>query len=993
MKKALSLLLAVLMLVSLFSGMAFADDDVIVEEPVAVDEIVGDDYAEAAEAVEEFAGEGDAEAAETIEEYDGEGDFEAAEIQTMETFLETLPFGWRIELMDPANPKCGDLVNVWVHDGNQLLAKPRTVLYDHLWELVSEDWSDASCTEGGTVVRTYKCTRQGCGATKTEAEEVLRQDHVWATDPLGGNDPYAWKVNYEDRRAVKVMPTMTETGVGHQICINCGQENPLTDDYVIPAHKGSDLHLYSEWKTTVAPTCSKQGYMERVCSIPGCDASENMPIAPLHHIDPATGESMIEFDHIERVTCWQYVEVWTCTNPTCCTSVDKNGNPVSTAPKASQFTVYHGVDDNVWFTWDDVEAAAEETRDAFLAVEEKEAEANEKYTEAVAIAQETYDTAVAEAQEAYDADVADAQNTYDNGVSAAQETYDDAIDTATEKYNEALDVAQDKYDNAIAIAAGELLDKKTQAAAEEATAKGNAAADKGQAIADAAQVLADEIQQAGGNEEAIAEAQAKYDAAVKTAEDDYNEECADAEKIAAEKVADAQVDYAKAEKEAQKNYDKAKAVAEVDFEDACEDAQDAYDETVEPLEEALAEAIETAEEDLAEAKEAAEDKFDEAVEAAEEKLEAAREELADEYAEVAANDPLFCYLVVYPYDRNTEHYVHHRFTGEYKEIRSPRCCVPGLMARWCDECGAMGEPYPTPALEPIYGTKVHTLGYGEYWFHFVTCTRPECEDEDLIPSFGKITHDVDDPKFFTQANNWNKQTKIVDHEWGEWKVELAPSDTNRGHWYRTCMIPGCGGREDFFGTQAEFDAMVNPPHPVLKSGLVWELEEGVPVCKYYEMGIFQEDFTGILDFEGGRFFVADGVMCSEASGLAEFEGTWYFLANGQIQDFYTGLALYDDEWFYLSDGVLDLGKNGLVDYDGSKFLLGAGRIQSEVNGLYQEGDAWYFIGGGQVATSYTGLVEYDGEWFYVEKGVLVPFNGEVTYDGAQFTVVNGMVVS
>ena len=68
MKKALSLLLAVLMLVSHFSGMAFADDDVIAEEPAddviaeepaAADEIVGDDFAESSDAyVEEYTDEG-----------------------------------------------------------------------------------------------------------------------------------------------------------------------------------------------------------------------------------------------------------------------------------------------------------------------------------------------------------------------------------------------------------------------------------------------------------------------------------------------------------------------------------------------------------------------------------------------------------------------------------------------------------------------------------------------------------------------------------------------------------------------------------------------------------------------------------------------------------------------------------------------------------------------------------------------------------------------
>ena len=73
MKKALSLLLAVLMLVSLFSGMAFADDDVIVEEPVA------EEVAEEPVVEEPVVEEDSFEAADAFaEEYTEEGSFEAA---------------------------------------------------------------------------------------------------------------------------------------------------------------------------------------------------------------------------------------------------------------------------------------------------------------------------------------------------------------------------------------------------------------------------------------------------------------------------------------------------------------------------------------------------------------------------------------------------------------------------------------------------------------------------------------------------------------------------------------------------------------------------------------------------------------------------------------------------------------------------------------------------------------------------------------------------
>jgi hypothetical protein len=315
------------------------------------------------------------------------------------------------------------------------------------------------------------------------------------------------------------------------------------------------------------------------------------------------------------------------------------------------------------------------------------------------------------------------------------------------------------------------------------------------------------------------------------------------------------------------------------------------------------------------------------------------------------------------------------------------------------------------ALEPIYGDDVKTIrdvGSGKD-YHYVACTRPECvataaevgHENFLKPALGKITGNRGDARFFTQANNSNIQTKIVDHDWDDWTVELAPSGANPGHWYRTCMIKGCNGRDDFFGTQAEFDAMVNPPHPVLTTGIVKD-EDGA--FRLYEMGMFDEDFTGIYDGynyvleKSGKWYVVEGIWENDAMGATLVGDTWYFLANGKVQEV-TQLAEYQGKWFYVVNGVIDTSKTALVDYNGGKFVVAKGRIVDEYNGLWQNAksiggdDSWYYVANGQVQTQYTGLVLYDGEWFYVENGQLVPYNGEVEYDGEIFNVKEGMVVA
>lgn len=167
------------------------------------------------------------------------------------------------------------------------------------------------------------------------------------------------------------------------------------------------------------------------------------------------------------------------------------------------------------------------------------------------------------------------------------------------------------------------------------------------------------------------------------------------------------------------------------------------------------------------------------------------------------------------------------------------------------------------------------------------------------------------------------------------------------------------------------------------------------VYRYYVNGEFDEDFAGIVEFNGGDYFVANGVLCQDAMGINQnVDGKWYFLAYGRVQDQHTGFAEYDGAWFYIVNGVLDENVNGLLDYDGGTFLFAKGRLVKEHNGLWQNADGkWYYLAQGQVQNQYTGLAQYDGAWFYVEKGVLAEdFSGTVEYDGAKFTVKNGMVV-
>lgn len=183
-----------------------------------------------------------------------------------------------------------------------------------------------------------------------------------------------------------------------------------------------------------------------------------------------------------------------------------------------------------------------------------------------------------------------------------------------------------------------------------------------------------------------------------------------------------------------------------------------------------------------------------------------------------------------------------------------------------------------------------------------------------------------------------------------------------------------------------------------KNGLV---QEANGTYSYYVNDNFQSSYTGIVNYEGGKFFVANGVVVTSANGLNlnAADQKWYFLADGQVQTEYTGFAEYDGEWFVIEKGVL-VDYNGLYDYDGGTFLVAAGQLVKSYNGLWENAGSklvnpdgkWYFMAGGQVQNQYSGVAMYDGEFFVVEDGVLdTSYNGTIVYDGATFNVIAGQL--
>ena len=188
-----------------------------------------------------------------------------------------------------------------------------------------------------------------------------------------------------------------------------------------------------------------------------------------------------------------------------------------------------------------------------------------------------------------------------------------------------------------------------------------------------------------------------------------------------------------------------------------------------------------------------------------------------------------------------------------------------------------------------------------------------------------------------------------------------------------------------------------------QDGLLSEIKIFSDTFCFFKDGKVDEDFEGLTEYDGAKFYVKDGEVVTDMNGLYLVSGTddesttddkFYFFSNGQIQSEYKGLALYDNEWFYLENGYLDTNTNGIVEHDGGKFIVAVGRIAKEANGLWQDpkDGKWYFASNGQIQTQHTGVAGYDGKLFYVIKGELATdYKGTIKYKGVVYEVINGQL--
>ena len=254
-------------------------------------------------------------------------------------------------------------------------------------------------------------------------------------------------------------------------------------------------------------------------------------------------------------------------------------------------------------------------------------------------------------------------------------------------------------------------------------------------------------------------------------------------------------------------------------------------------------------------------------------------------------------------------------------------------------------------------------------------------------------YDPRDTKHENPVSDTIQVIPATGHTWVETEA-VAPTHTKPGKTAgKKCSV--CGAEEGIEDSDEPLkDGLCNG-----KDGCETGAKDGEFV--YFEKGEVSETKSGLVDFEGGKFYLKDGKIDTSLNGVDGGEKLdlgldFYWFNNGQVANNYSGLAAYigtkGEGWFVVTNGKVDLSYMGLYTWAGQRFVISYGQWAKSYNGFYWTDDAVVFVEDGMVSTS-SGLVNYNGGIFLIEKGILCEdFTGEYAdHNGTIFNVDHGMV--
>ena len=172
--------------------------------------------------------------------------------------------------------------------------------HEHDWQEETALAQSPTCEKAGS--KTYKCSL--CGEEKTE--EVPATGHTWKSEKLANNTSrckcsVCGKTKAHNAEVVSIdNATCTEAEVIHYVCKDCGHKYKVrSKENLALGHDWKNAegqctrcsekhtHDFGEWKTTLAPTCSKEGEQTRVCNT--CGYEESKALAKTNHTPKVVG--------------------------------------------------------------------------------------------------------------------------------------------------------------------------------------------------------------------------------------------------------------------------------------------------------------------------------------------------------------------------------------------------------------------------------------------------------------------------------------------------------------------------------------------------------------------------------------------------------------------------------------------------------------------------------------------------------------------------------
>ena len=161
---------------------------------------------------------------------------------------------------------------------------------------------------------------------------------------------------------------------------------------------------------------------------------------------------------------------------------------------------------------------------------------------------------------------------------------------------------------------------------------------------------------------------------------------------------------------------------------------------------------------------------------------------------------------------------------------------------------------------------------------------------------------------------------------------------------------------------------------------------------YVENGRVNYNITTLVNFAGAWYYVENGVVNFNATTLVNYYGAWYYVENGVLNFNATTLVHFCGAWYYVENGVVNFNATTLVLFYGDWYYVENGVVNFNATTLVNFCGTWYYIENGVLNFNATTLVNFCGTWYYVENGVL-NFNATtlVYFYGDWYYVENGVL--